>query len=342
MIMLVNNANTAGVMTVKLADIINDAGLLYAKKLLQQAAGAVYQVGFMFNPSTGYVGTNLNGLDTDVYNSIAFSDALYDWLDARFMPANIIIEGYGLNGTAAAAIDLKALPSSLKADRTTIAINQDWDYAETLDAVGRKHADVGSWLGALAYAKISQNVGDCEDSQLVLSDALNYLTPGLSDHTKCADRVDDLITLDSKNYGFVYNMVGLPGARFNGDPVCAPFEQDSEGIQSVASISDGRVLDEVRRRLRAALLPKVRTNQKIDPTTGKLSVTTVQAFNAIGNKVFSDLASPGIEEISGGTTQVDPNSQLNVSPRNLNVGFSYVKIGQIDKIVGKVNIKQTI
>jgi hypothetical protein len=339
-IMLVSNASTAGVMTVKMADILNDTGSIYAKKLLLAGAGEIYQLGVMINPSAGYVGTNLNGLDADVYNSIAFADALYNWADAREMRCNILLEGYGLNGTAAAAMDLKALPSSLKAKYTTVVIGQDWDYTETLNAIGKKHAAIGTALGSVAYAAISQNIGDCQDARLLVSDALNFKTPGLSDHTKCVDRLDDLITLDAKNYLFAYNIIGLAGARWCGDPVCAPVEVDSEGIQAVSSISDGRTMDEIRRRLRTVLLPKVRTNQRLDPTTGKLSVTTIQSFNKIGDKVFDDLSNAN--QISGGSTQVDPNSNLQVQPRILTIGFSYVKIGQIDKIVGRVNIKTSL
>lgn len=339
-IMLVNNANAAGVMTVKMEDIVTDATAIYAKKMLQQAQGEIYQMAVMFNPSAGYLQVNLNGLDADGYNSIADAQALYEWADARFMPANIILEGYGFNGTVAAAQDLKALPASLKANRVTVCIGQDYDHAATLNALNQKHAAVGTALGSLAFARLSQNIGDCEDSGLIVSSTTDFLTPGISDHTKCVDKGDDLNTLDAKGYLFAYNMIGLAGARWNGDPVCAPAEVDTEGIQSVASISDGRTLDEVRRRLRARMLPKVRTTQRIDPTTGKLAVSTVQAFNALGDQVFSELTNAG--EISGGQTQTDPNSNLLIQPRILTVGFSYVKIGQIDKIEGKVNIKTSL
>jgi hypothetical protein len=340
-IMLVNNANVAGVMTVKMVDILQDAGSIYAKKLIQQGAGEIYQLGVMFNPSAAYVSVLLNGLDADVYNSISHAEALYEWADAREMRCNIVLEGYNLNGTAAAAQDLKALPASLKARHTTIVIGQDYDYCEALDALGKKHAAVGTALGSIAYARISQNIGDCEDETLVLSDTSNnFKTPGLSDHTKCVDRGDDLVVLDNKAYLFAYNIIGLAGARWNGDPVCAPAEVDAEGIQAVSSISDGRTMDEIRRRLRSRMLPKVRTNQRLDPATGKLAVGTVQAFNKIGDQVFDDLSAAS--EISGGVTQTDPNSNLLVPPRILTVGFSYVKIGQIDKIVGKVNIKTSL
>jgi hypothetical protein len=339
-IMLVNNANAAGVMTVKMEDIVTDATAIYAKKMLQQAAGEIYQLAVMFNPSAGYTQVNLNGMDADVYNSISDAQALYTWADERFMPCNIVLEGYGFNGTVGAAQDLKALAGGLKANRVTVCIGQDYDHAHALNALNQKHAAVGTALGSIAYARVSQNIGDCEDPGLIVSSATDFITPGISDHTKCIDKGDDLNTLDTKGYLFAYNMIGLSGARWNGDPVCAPAEVDAEGIIAVASISDGRTLDEVRRRLRARMLPKVRTSQRIDPTTGKLAPSTVQSFNALGDAVFTELANAN--EISGGLTQTDPNSNLSVQPRILTVGFSYVKIGQIDKIVGKVNIKTSL
>ena len=336
-LMLVAGTHALGVLTVPLADIFEDVGEVYAKKLLLAGQGEIYQLGGMMNPPTGYVGALLNGLDADVYAAIGMAQSLWDWADAREMRCNIILEGYGFNGTAAAAAALNALTSS----RVTVCVGQDYDYAETLDVIGKKHAAVGTALGSVAYSKISQNIGDCEDTALVISDTRgNFATPGLSDHTKCKDRFDDLVVLDGKGYLFAYNMIGLNGARWNGDPVCAAAVEDNEGILSVASISDGRTLDEVRRRLRARMLPKVRTNQKLDPVTGKLSPTTVQSFNKLGDQVFDDLAAAN--EISGGSTQVDPNSNLSVQPRILTVGFSYVKIGQIDEVQGKVNIKTSL
>lgn len=336
-LMLVDGTHAAGDLNVPFADIFEDVDEVYAKKLILEGAGEIYQLGGMMNPPTGYVGANLNGLDADVYAAIAQAQALFEWADERFMPLNIVLEGYGLNGTAAGAGEL----NELTANRVAVCVGQDYDYAATLDAIGQKHAAVGTALGSIAYAKVSQNIGDCEDTSLVISDARgNFATPGLSDHTKCKDRGDDLDTLDTKGYLFAYNMIGLNGARWNGDPVCAPAEEDAEGILSVASISDGRTLDEIRRRLRATMLPKVRTNQKLDPTTGKLSPGAVQYFNKLGDRVFEDMAAQN--EISGGETQVNPDSNLSVQPRILEVGFSYVKIGQIDKIEGKVNIKTSL
>ena len=336
-LMLVDGTHTLGNLDLPFADIFEDTDEVYAKKLVLEGAGEIYQLGGMINPPTGYVAANLNGLDADVYAAIGMAQSLWNWADAREMRCNIVLEGRGFNGTAAAAAALNELDAS----RVSVCIGQDYDYAEALDAIGKKHAAVGTALGTIANAKISQNIGDCEDINLVISDTRgNFATPGLSDHTKCKDRVDDLSVLDGKGYLFAYNMIGLPGARWNGDPVCAPQVEDSEGILSVASISDGRTLDEVRRRLRAKMLPKVRTNQKLDPTTGKLSPTTVQSFNKLGDQVFDDLAAAN--EISGGTTQVDPNSNLSVQPRILTVGFSYVKIGQIDEVEGKVNIKTSL
>ncbi len=336
-LMLVDGTHTAGALDLPYADIFEDTDELYAKKLILAGGGEIYQLGGMMNPPTGYVGADLNGLDADAYAAIGKAQDLYAWADERFMPCNIVLEGYGLNGTAAAAAALNELTSN----RVSVVIGQDYDYAETLDAIGQLHAAVGTALGSIAYAKVSQNIGDCEDTSLVISDAKgNFATPGLSDHTICKERGDDLDTLDGKGYLFAYNMIGLNGARWNGDYVCAPAEEDSEGILSVASISDGRTLDEIRRRLRAAMLPKVRTNQKLDPTTGKLSPGAVQYFNKLGDQVFETLAAQN--EISGGETQVNPDSNLSVQPRILEVGFSYVKIGQIDKIEGKVNIKTSL
>jgi hypothetical protein len=339
-IMLVNNAVASGSLTVPLATIVEDTAGIYAKKLILEGNGEIKNLAFMFNPAATYVGTSLNGLDTDVYNSIAKAQGLYEWADSVFMPCQILLEGYAFNGLASAAQDLRAI-TSLKAHKVSVVIGQDWDYAETQNAIGKKMADIGAALGSVAYAKVSQNIGDCEDPILNLTDATKskWLTAGLSSHDKVKDRTD-LSTLDTKGYIFGYTVPGLDGVRWNGDHVCGPIELDSEGNRSEASISDGRTMDKARRGLRAVLLPKVRTTQRIDAETGKLTRGTIEYFNGLGDTVFEDMKSAG--ECSGGKTNTDPDSNLSVQPRILNVGFSLVTEGQIDAIAGKINLKTSL
>ena len=339
-IMMVSNAVTSGALTVTMEAILTDATNTMAEKLIREGAGEIKQTTVLFNPAATYTNVSLNGMEADVFNSIAKAQALYDKMDALFMPCQFILEGVNFNGLASAAQNLLAI-TNLKAHKVSIVIGQDWTYAETQNAIGKKMADAGAALGCVAYARVSQNIGDCEDPVLDLTDATKgfFTVTGLSSHDKTKDRTD-LNTLDQKGYVFCYNVPGLDGSRWNGDWVCAPAETDAEGNISEYSISLGRTMDKIRRGLRAVMLPKVRTTQRLDPTTGRLSPGTVEAFNALGDQVFQDMDAQG--DISGGRTNTDPTSNLLVAPRILKVGFRAVPMGQIDEIQGKVNLNTTI
>jgi hypothetical protein len=341
--MLASNVVTTGALGVKMVDLITDATDEYAHKMLTEGEGSIYQLGFFMAPATGYVATALNAMDSDSYNSIAAAQALYDWADARNLSCNIVVEGREFTGTSGTAVDLRAIVG-VKAHKVTLVVGQDYNYAESLtQAEHKKHAAVGTILGSIALAEISQNIGEYEDPDLAINDSVNFVVPGLSNHTRTRDRFTDLDTLNTKAYAFALTIPGITSTRWNGDPTCTPIEVDSDNNMSESTISLGRVNDEVRRRLRTRLLPKIKTRQRIDPATGKLDSKTVQAFNALGDTDFKNLFNEGhISSEGSGCTKVDPNSNLSVQPRILTVNFAYVPMGQVDEIRGKVNIKTTL
>jgi Protein of unknown function (DUF2586) len=338
--MLADNSHTTGTLAVKMIDLINDTNSEYAKKMLIEAEGSIYNLGFFMAPAAGYTAVALNAMDSDSYNSIAAAQTLYNWADDRNLACNIVIEGRDFTGTSGTSIDLRAI-SNVKAHKVSLVVGQDYNYAEALSqAEHKKHAAVGTFLGSMSLAEVSQNVGENEEPDLAINDSTNFTVPGLSNHTKAKDRFADLDTLDTKAYLFVSTVSASIGVRWNGDHTCTPIEVDTDGNMSESTISMGRVSDEIRRRLRARLLPKIKTRQRIDPASGKLDPKTVAAFNALGDDVFDDMEDEG--HISGGITKVDPNSNLSVQPRILKVNYQYVPIGQIDRIQGVLNIKNQL
>lgn len=339
--MLAADTNTAGALDVDMADMIDDATVEYAKKMLTEAQGEIYQLGFFTAPAAGFVEAILNAMDSFSYNCISKAQALYDWADARNLACNMVIEGRNFSGTSGTAVSLRAIVG-VKAHKVTLVVGQDYDFAHGLTALHQKHAAVGTVMGSISYAAISQNIGEYEDTGLAINSTTDFITPGFSNHTKVRDRFDDLDTLDTKGYVFPLTLQGVNGTRWNGDHTCTPIELDGEGNLSEYNIGLGRVNDEIRRRLRARLLPKIKTRQRIDPTTGKLDPKTVESFNAIGDTVFEDMASPKQGHISGGRTIVDPDSNLLVAPRILAVDYAWVPVGQIDEIKGSLKIKTSL
>src|SRR5688500_16265769 len=112
---------------VSMEDMVEDTGSVYAKKLIIEAAGEIRQLGVVINPTADYVSVLLDGLDSDVRNAIPKAQLLAEWARDSFRPCNILLEGREFNGTAAAAVDLRAIPDT-PADHVSVIIGQDWDY----------------------------------------------------------------------------------------------------------------------------------------------------------------------------------------------------------------------
>lgn len=317
----------------KMSDIVENAS--YARKLLSEADGKIRQIAIAVNP-TGVV-TLLNGLPVFVYNAISKAQALYAWADSFFMPCQIILEGYAWSGNAATTANLRELEENYP--NVSVVIGQDYEFAESLVDNQQKYADVGTALGTLSAAMVNQNIGDNEAFNLTntLYDA--WLTPGLSNHVTCVSVMTSLETLNSKGYIFGIKYIGIDGVRWNDDHTCTEIIVDAEGNVNEHTIAYGRTHDKARRLLRVALLPKVKSNQPVDPKTGKLPVGVVKNFEKIGDTVFSDMEKR--KEISFGKCTVDPNSDLLVE-KILKVKFRIIPYGNVGEIIGTSNLKTSL
>lgn len=243
-----------------------------------------------------------------------------------------------MSGTIAAAQDLRAIVN-VKATKVSVITGQDYDFAHTLDAIGQKHAAVGNALGCVAHARINQNIGEVDELagfNLTNAALSKWLTPGLSSHKKASEVEADWDVLDGKGYIFAQTYTGADGVRWNNDHTCTPIERDAEGKVNEYSISLGRTVDKAVRKLRAALLPKVKSVQPINPQTGKLPPGVVKYFAGLGDNELQDMQNAG--EISSGKTIVDPDSNLLTPPRILKASYSVVPYGTIDEIQGTINL----
>lgn len=327
--------------TILPAAIFEDLTSIYAKKLVSFAQGKIRQLALAFNPAQDYTETVTDGINTDIRASIAKAQAFAEWAYDTDRPLQVILEGRSYSGNAVSAINLRTLEVSagvaLEADKVSIVIAQDYDYADGLWALGMKHAAVGTLLGTIASIDVNQSIGEVET--LNLSDAAKgiFTNAGLSSHARITDVEGSLDTLDTKGYIFAGLYTGLSGYRFNWGHVCAPEKEDADGNINESTIEYGRTVGDAVRRLRIALLPKVKTTQPVDPTTGKLPYGVVKFFENTGDNVFADMVAAGL--ISGGKTTVNPDSNLQTGDRTLEAGFVIVPTGTIKQIVGTLNLK---
>ena len=338
-IMLIDNSVTATELDVTMEDIVEDAGGTMAQKLIEDAEGKIRWLGVAMNPAATYASTQLDGLDADVVNAIPKAQLLADWAWGSDQPLNIILEGREFNGTAAAAGDLRAI-DGVKAENVSVAILQDYAYAEDLVALQQVHAAVGTILGVRAALRVHENIGEVERCNIedILKDAFTKV--GLSNHELVSANLSELDTLDAKGYIFAYRYTNYDGVFINNDHTCTPIELDAEGNKNLHQMAYGAVVGKAKRVLRNALLPKVKTTQDIDATTGKLSTGAIKYFEGIGNTELNRMQTDG--EISGGATYVDPDSDLLNPPRVLNVDFAVVPRGTVDEISGNINLKASL
>lgn len=315
---------------------------IYAKQMLADAEGSIRQLAVAYNPATDYTATYVDGLEQYVRSSIPAAQELYEWAFENNKPCQIILEGRDYNATnSTAALNLRAIDVSgetMQYYKVSLCIGQDYTYAATQNAVGQKFADVGALLGSVSYMAVNHNVGEVENMNLTNTTKEKWITAGLSNHKTIAEAHADLQTLNDKGYIFALSYEGIAGKYWNDDHTCTPVIKDSDNNINEYCISFGRTHDKAVRLLRTVLLPKVKSTQPVDSSTGLLPQGVVKYFENIGDTNCFDVMLKA-SEISYGKTTVDPNSNLLVPPKELAVSFEIVPTGQVGVITGTINLK---
>lgn len=323
--------------TVTQGDLLEDAGEIYAKRLLIFAEGNIRQLGVAINPTLAYVETLTDGINSDIRAAIPKAALLRTWAEERAMDTTVILEGRKFGGNQVTSIDLRAITVGadiVSYEGVQVVIGQDYDFAHTLIARQQFHAAVGTLLGTLAGIEMQQDEGEVETLNLTDTALLKFITPGLSDHTTIVASSAKLDMLDDKGYVFPIKYVTVTGHRWNGDHVCAPIIIDAEGTMNEHKMSYSRIMNECRRAIYAKLIPKVRTTHKVDATTGKLPLATIKWFEKIGDSALAKVSG-----ISGGKTYVNPDSDLFRAPQKLETSFTAVPYGTVGTISGTITLK---
>ena len=301
-----------------------------AKTLVVAADGMISDMAFAFNPVSGYTDVPLNGMNTDVYAGIAALQAFADWADGMDMPLHTILECRAVVATPVTLTDMRALTSQ----KVTLVIGQDYNFAETRWILGKKFADVGTFLGSIASQPWNHNPGEVATQNLTNATLALWQIGGISNHTKLSDYFGDIETMNTKGFVFPIKYQGVSGYFWNDGHVCAPITVDSGGNMSQSQIYYSHTIDQAKRALRIAYLPEVKKPVMLDG--GKLPATMVGYYNAIGDNIFNTLA--GRELISDGKTYTDANSDL-LTAKVLTVQFAVVPTGCVNEIIGTINLK---
>lgn len=303
-----------------------------AKALAVAADGNISDMAFIFNPAVGYTETLVDGMNADVMAAIPVLQAFANWADENDMPLHTILEGRGMGDTLAALADLRDMEAEY--EKVTLVVGQDWNYADELWTLGKKFADVGTFLGVVASQPWNRNPGEVETQNLTNSTLGVFVVGGLSNHKKYSEVYADLATLDEKGYVFPMRYQGLSGYWWNNGHVCAPVVVDNAGNMNQHTIWYSHTLDEAKRALRIAFLPEIKKPVVLDGAL--LPPSTVSYYDAVGDQVFERMA--GKELISDGKTYTDGESDLLVE-KVLSISFGVVPTGSINEIVGVINLK---
>lgn len=297
----------------------------------------IADVVFAFNPETAYVETLVDGLNSDVKAAIPTLQTFAGWADTNDRPLNVILECRAISDTLSALADLHALTvgeAALLADKVTLVCGQDWDYADGLSTLGKKFADVGTFLGNIASQAWNRNPGEVATQNLTNATTGKWLTGGLSNHKKYSEVYASLEVMNGKGYVFPIKYTGIAGYYWNDGHTCTPVILDVEGNLNQHTIYYGHTINMCKRALRTVFLPEVK--KPIELVSGLLPDGMVGFYNAIGNDAFKFLAGKGL--ISDGSASTDKQSDLLID-KVLNIQFAVVPTGCVNEIVGTINLK---
>jgi hypothetical protein len=328
-----------------LANLIDDATGIYAKKMMFDAKGEIYQMGIAFNPAAGYTETVTDGMNSDVRAAIVKLQALWQWSVDNFMECCFFLEGRNYGGNATSALDLRAIPatpSGIQDDhKVSIVIGQDYTFAHTLTGLAQKHAGIGKFLGSVAAGDLNQDPAEVESRNLTRELNGRWISAGLSNHTTIESNASSVDTLVTKGYIFADTYgSGVSGYRWSGDATCSPVIIDAEGNMNEHKITYSRTMIHLSRELRSRMLPEVRKVKPVDPNNGKMAPGVIEYLNGKGNDVMEDFKAKGW--ITEGAVATDPDSDILTPPYAVDMSFAAVPYGTIGIINGTVNLKKQI
>lgn len=241
----------------------------FAKKLLPEANGEIFQLAIAGGGALGTLGA---GLEADVLAAIPKAQELCDSEFSEYRYNIVLLEGRGYNGTATNATDLR----TLNARDVSVVIGQDKDVA-ALKANYVGYAAIGTALGTVAAAQVHQSIAHVGSFLLSGFDAETprFLNPAISNNTLVtAFTAADLNTLNDKGYIFCRTFAGYPGVYWNNSPSCIVITDDYRTIEL------SRTMYKAIRIVRETLLPHLNGPLLPDEVTGRLDIKQKKMFEA--------------------------------------------------------------
>lgn len=332
------------------ADVLEDVNNEMARLLITQGGGKIKQIAYALNLATNATETKVDGLNSLIRAAISKAQALYDWSFENDKPCHIFLEGRAIADDTTTLLDLRNIVAGaavLQANKVSIVIGQDYDYAESRnsgnDVLCAKYAGVGKALGTVAAADVNQSMAEVDEATggFNLSNATKgtWITGALSNHKTIAVQDDYLFDIDAKGYIFPITHTGVSGLRWNGDHVCCPIIVDEDGKMNEHTIYYGRTMDLIAMELKVYLTKWLKKRVTADATTGLISKAVLKqleasATQAVINKKVQQ------QTISGGKTTLTQQVDDVTNKTILKPDFEIVPTLIIDEVNGTVYLKK--
>jgi len=251
-------------------------------------------------------------------------------LDDEHMPLSVLLAADFHSVTnLSILVPLRALAS----EKVTVVFGQDGDNegAALYTELNKSITCLGAALGTVSLAAVHENIGWVQKFRV---NEVELDVPAFANGTLVRDCDPSLINLINTNgYVFLVKHIGLSGTYFNDAHTCAPITSD------YAYLENNRTMDKAIRGVRTYALPQLNGPVKVDPTSGKLDITTVKYIEDMCNQPLVQMARDG--ELSGYKVVIDPDqdvlatSELAIAIANVPLGVSRmvrIKIGFVKKV----------
>lgn len=276
-------------------------------------------------------------------DSAAFSTAditaFHNACNAQVTLHKEIMGVYAADITAITDLTTLADTSALTASLVMPVIGQDGGalgaflYATT----GKSVTTLGATLGALALAKVSEDIAWVD--KFNMSNGVELDIPAFANGQLVRDLSEGLLSsIQDKAYNFLRTFVGVPGSFFNEDRTAITVQSD------YAYASNVRTIQKVQRGVYTGMIPALNSPITLN-ANGTLSNVSIEYLSTLAEKNLFQMQRDG--EISGSEEQ--PGFQVAISPTQnvLSTGrvvvtVSVVPIGVARNIIVNIGFNVSI
>ncbi|MBS1940307.1 MAG: hypothetical protein JST38_05465 [Bacteroidetes bacterium] len=302
--------NPDGTLFVKPVPEVPAAFATHLGDIMAASGNRVRYIGVVYGFDPATLPTVTGGFGGTVAADIATAQ---QWVEAQ-AAANVYVDCVVLGGIVAAApVDLKALNAPQV--HVTVACDSGYFAALGYPANFASTAAVGTVLGSIGCRMLSESIGS------VMLERYPGTKRGSANYTLTDTRQNRWVRfgtssgnafeaipqnqrddLTAKGYGYAGYYEGYLGVYLNGDATCTLVTDDFNTIHT------NRIWNEAARMVRRALIPRMNSRVRVDPSSGKVDPATIADWDAAAKRQLDGLLAEG--EIADFAFRLDPDQDV--------------------------------